>query len=51
MQARDRPSELATPHNLEAGDWVLVHHEKPYKFESKWFDPYQVIEKIFLGTY
>jgi hypothetical protein len=44
VQARDRLSELiTTPHNLETGDWVLVRHEKPYKFESKWFGPYQII--------
>jgi hypothetical protein len=44
-------SELTTPHNLEEGDWVLVRHEKPHKFESKWFGPYQVIQKMLLGTY
>jgi hypothetical protein len=51
VQARDNLSELTTPHNLEAGDWVLVRHEKPHKFESKWFGPYQIIQKILLGTY
>jgi hypothetical protein len=29
----------------------VVRHEKPYKFESKWFGPYQVIQKMLLGTY
>jgi hypothetical protein len=51
VQARDRLSELTTPYNLEAGDRVLVRHEKPHKFESKWFGPYQVIQKMLLGTY
>jgi hypothetical protein len=51
VQSRDRLSELTTPHNLEAGDWVLVRHEKPHKFESKWFGPYKVIQKMLLGTY
>jgi hypothetical protein len=35
VQAKDRLSELTTPYNLEAGGWVLIRHEKPYKFESK----------------
>ena len=51
VQARDRLSGLTTPYNLEAGDWVLVRHEKPHKFESKWFGPYQIIRKMLLGTY
>jgi hypothetical protein len=28
-----------------------IDHEKPHKFESKWFGPYQVIQKMLLGTY
>jgi len=27
------------------------HYENPQKFESKWFGPYQVVEKMILGTY
>jgi len=38
-------------HKLQVGDWVLVRHESPLKFESKWFGPYQVVEKMMLGTY
>src|SRR5208282_152871 len=31
---------------------MLVHHENPLKFESKWFGPYQVFQKMLLvGTY
>ena len=30
---------------------MLVRHENPQKFESKWFGPYQVVEKKMLGTY
>ena len=26
-----------SPHAPQEGDWVLVRHEKPQKFESKWF--------------
>jgi len=28
-----------------------VRHENPQKFESKWFGPYQVMQKMLLGTY
>ena len=30
---------------------MLVRHEKPQKFEAKWFGPYQVVGKKLLGTY
>jgi hypothetical protein len=30
---------------------VLVRHEDPQKFESKWFGPYQIMEKMMLRTY
>ena len=33
------------------GEWVLVRHENPQKFESKWFGPYQIVDKMMLGTY
>ena len=42
---------LVKPHDLDEGQWVLVRHESPKKFESKWFGPYQIIEKMPLGTY
>jgi hypothetical protein len=48
---RDRRNETVTPHALEEGDWVLVRHERPQKFECKWFGPYQVVQKMMLGTY
>jgi hypothetical protein len=38
-------------HELDVGQWVLVRHENPQKFESKWYGPYQIIEKMLLGTY
>jgi hypothetical protein len=38
-------------HKVDVGEWVLVRHEDPQKFESKWFGPYQVVEKMLLGTY
>ena len=44
-------NELVTPHQLDIGDWVLVRHETPNKFEPKWFGPYQIMEKMLLGTY
>jgi hypothetical protein len=43
--------DIVTPHKLEEGEWVLVRHEKPHKFESKWFGPYQIVQKMLLGTY
>jgi len=42
---------VVTPHKLDEGEWVLVRHEKPHKFEVKWFGPYQIIQKMLLGTY
>jgi hypothetical protein len=47
-KARD---ELVKPHELEEGEWVLVRHENSQKFEAKWFGPYQVVQKMLLGTY
>ena len=46
--ARD---QMVKPHKLEEGEWVLVRHENPQKFEAKWFGPYQVVQKMLLGTY
>ena len=43
--------QLVKPHKLEEGEWVLVRHENPQKFEAKWFGPYQVVQKMLLGTY
>ena len=45
---RDEKAQL---HRLEVGQWVLVRHENPQKLESKWFGPYQIMEKMMLGTY
>jgi hypothetical protein len=42
---------LVKPHELREGDWVLVRHENPQKFEAKWFGPYQVVQRMLLGTY
>jgi len=44
-------AEIVKSHDLDVGQWVLVRHENPQKFESKWFGPYQIIEKMLLGTY
>ena len=44
-------NEMVKPHMLEAGQWVLVRHESPNKFEAKWYGPYQIIDKHLLGTY
>jgi hypothetical protein len=51
LQQKQRRDDLVQPHKLEVGDWVLVRHENPKKFESKWFGPYQIVEKMMLGTY
>ena len=29
----------------------MVRHEKSQKFESKWFGPYQIVQKMLLGIY
>jgi hypothetical protein len=31
--------ELVQEHELSGGEWVLVRHENPQKFEPKWFLP------------
>ena len=51
LQDRRIRDDIVTPHTLEEGDWVLVRHEKPQKLESKWFGPYQIVQKKLLGTY
>ena len=51
LQAKEAHNELVKPHDIEVGEWVLVRHEDPQKFESKWFGPYQVVNKMLLGTY
>jgi hypothetical protein len=51
VQAKEAKDEIVQPHDIDTGDWVLVRHEDPHKFESKWFGPYQVVEKMLLGTY
>ena len=51
LRAKAARDELVQPHNLTEGEWVLVRHEDPQKFESKWFGPYQIMEKMMLGTY
>ena len=43
--------QLVIPHEIEEGQWVLVRHENPQKFEAKWFRPYQVVQRMLLGTY
>lgn len=49
-QAKLRDKEVKiTP--FKEGDWVLVRHESPQKFESRWFGPYRVVERQTLGTY
>src|SRR5216110_3253557 len=50
-KAKSDRDEVVTPHALEEGDWVLVRHEKPQKLESKWFGPYQIVQRMLLGTY
>lgn len=44
-------NELVKLTPFKPGDWVLVRHEGPQKFESRWFGPYQIIERQPLGTY
>jgi hypothetical protein len=51
VQAKKIRDELLKEHELSEGEWVLVRHEDPQKFESKWFGPYQVTQRMALGTY
>ena len=51
LRDRNARNAIVTPHSLSEGDWVLVRHEDPQKFESKWFGPYQVVQRMLLGTY
>jgi hypothetical protein len=51
MRDKNTRDELVKPHDLDAGQWVLVRHENPQKFESKWYGPYQIVERMMLGTY
>ena len=44
-------NEIVSLHTLDVGEWVLVRHEKPHKFENKWYGPYQIVEHKLLGTY
>ena len=51
LQAKSIRDDLVQEHWMSEGEWVLVRHENPQKFESKWFGPYQITEKMTLGTY
>jgi hypothetical protein len=51
LQAKTIRDELVKEHELNEGEWVLVRHENPQKFETKWFGPYQIAERMALGTY
>ena len=44
-------TSLSSHTSSKEGQLVLVRHENPQKFESKWFGPYQVVQKMLLGTY
>ena len=51
FKVKNARDELIQPHKFQEGQWVLARHENPLKFESKWFGPYQVVQKMLLGTY
>ena len=51
LRVRASRDELVQPHKIDEEQWVLVRHENPKKFESKWFGPFQVLEKMMLGMY
>ena len=51
VKAKKARDEVMEVHSLQEGDWVLVRHENPQKLESKWFGPYQVVQRMLLGTY
>ena len=51
LQAKGLRDEIVKEHDLNEGEWVLVRHEDPQKFEAKWFGPYQIAERKTLGMY
>ncbi|SPO30464.1 uncharacterized protein UTRI_06394 [Ustilago trichophora] len=51
VRAKTLHDEKVKLHKLEIGDWVLIRHQNPLKFEAKWFGPYQIMAKQALGTY
>jgi len=51
LKAKGAQDEIVTPHSLDEGDWVLVRHEKPQKFETKWFGPYQIVHTAYVASY
>jgi len=51
LQAKELQDEVVKEHELSEGEWVLVRHEAPQKFEAKWFGPYQITQRMALGTY
>ena len=51
LQAKRAFDEIVKSHDLQVGQWILIWHENPRKFESKWYGSYQIIEKMLLGTY
>jgi hypothetical protein len=51
LLAKGKRDDIVTPHTLDEGEWVLVRQEGYNKFESTWFGPYQIIQKMLLGTY
>jgi transposase InsO family protein len=42
---------LVKKHEFQPGDYVLVRHEGPQKFEAKWYGPYKIAKISPLGTY
>ena len=42
---------LVQSHKLAENEWMLIRHEDSQKFESKWFELYQIMEKMMLGIY
>lgn len=43
--------DIVKPHEFKAGEYVLVRHEGPQKFEAKWYGPYCIDACTLLGTY
>ena len=43
--------KLVQSHKFQEEQWVLIRHDNAQKFESKWFESYQVIQKMLLSMY
>ena len=51
LRDKDNRNEIVRPHQLDAGQWILVRYENPQKFEPKLYESYQIRERMPLDIY